>query len=581
VQTGKHYVLCAGASKARYGRSDKISRLSLAGSAPNVDLEITDISRRLASDVPDVLTDLIEIATYVYCADQAVTRGGEGVLDFGKGWRRRFHFVVPVREPKIWGRPEVANSLKKALAFLSEDEYDFEFLEQSEMVPLQRYLTSYTDGYAPESTVEEVLLFSGGLDSLAGAASEAVKSQKQVALVSHRSNPKIASRQQELVQGLRRFCAENAPLHIPVWAHQQGIRGREYTQRTRSFLYASMAFAVARVFGLSRIRFYENGVVSLNLPISEQVVGSRATRTTHPQTLGNFGELFSLLAEQRFTVENPFLWKTRAEVVNVIGDAGCGELIGKSSSCMHTWEQTTEKPHCGQCSQCIGRRFATLASKYFGDDPADIYKVDLLEGPRDPDKDLTLVESFIRTARNMRDTTDAELIESYGEISRILQHVPPLSANQVAEEVIRLHRTHAREVSGVLERAIGDAAPKLVEQSLPSNCAIVLALPQADSKANTHPFRRPPQKVHSGPAGESNGTKSPYSKNDDKVFRLIGEANFRNLSNRTLYVQFSSQIRQLLKRPLTADSCRACLNRIRRHWKFPRSEDIGKKAVNR
>src|SRR5207302_3656639 len=125
-----------------------------------------------------------------------------------------------------------------------------------------------------------------------------------------------------LVRDLRKFCPQNAPLHIPVWAHQRGIRGREYTQRSRSFLYACMAFAVARVFGLSRIRFYENGPVSLNLPISEQVVGARATRTTHPRMLHGFGELFSLLIQETFAVENPFLWRTRAEVVNLIGDAG-------------------------------------------------------------------------------------------------------------------------------------------------------------------------------------------------------------------------------------------------------------------
>ena len=63
-----------------------------------------------------------------------------------------------------------------------------------------------------------------------------------------------------------RRCPENPPLHVPVWVHQRGTSGHEYTQRTRTFLYASLAVAVARVFGLKRLRFYENGVVGLNLP---------------------------------------------------------------------------------------------------------------------------------------------------------------------------------------------------------------------------------------------------------------------------------------------------------------------------
>ncbi|MDA2915155.1 hypothetical protein MYX77_14610, partial [Acidobacteriia bacterium AH_259_A11_L15] len=83
------------------------------------------------------------------------------------------------------------------------------------------------------------------------------------------------------------------PLHIPVWINKDEALGREPTQRSRSFLYASLATAVAGVFGLRRIRFYENGVVSLNLPISAQVIGARATRSTHPKALKAFERLFS------------------------------------------------------------------------------------------------------------------------------------------------------------------------------------------------------------------------------------------------------------------------------------------------
>ena len=116
------------------------------------------------------------------------------------------------------------------------------------------------------------------------------------------------------------------------------------------------------------------------------------------EVLDGFANLFSLLVEETFTVENPFLWLTKTEVVNLIGDAGCGELIGQSVSCTHTREQTTEKPHCGRCSQCISRKFATLASRFSSCDPGNLYHLDLLTDPRTPEKDRTLVESFIRKA---------------------------------------------------------------------------------------------------------------------------------------------------------------------------------------
>ena len=114
-----HIIVCGGAPAPRGVPPDQIVRLDLGGDEPSVDLEIADISRRLSSDVPDVLTDLIEIASYVYCADQAVTRGGEGVLAFGAHWRRNFIFHIPVLMPSMWSSLSVLDVLQKTLAILS------------------------------------------------------------------------------------------------------------------------------------------------------------------------------------------------------------------------------------------------------------------------------------------------------------------------------------------------------------------------------------------------------------------------------------------------------------------------------
>ena len=56
------------------------------------------------------------------------------------------------------------------------------------------------------------------------------------------------------------------------------------------------------------------------------------------QVLSCFSKLFSLLAHEPFTVDNPFLWITKTHVINLIGDAGCNDLIQHSVSCMHTQE---------------------------------------------------------------------------------------------------------------------------------------------------------------------------------------------------------------------------------------------------
>ena len=254
-------------------------------------LRIQDISKSFAANISDIFSDLIEIATYVYCADQAVTRGGTTDRGMGANWRRHLRFHIPVRQPDIWLSSEISECLSSTLGFLSDDHYTFKFTKLENPPPFERYLEGLGD---PSLKPEEIVLFSGGLDSLAGAVQEAVIEKKQIILVSHRSSPKIFTKQRHLFKELVRHCAGPAPLHVPVWVTKYGDWGKEYTQRTRSFLFAALGATVAHLFGLPGIRMYENGVVSLNLPISAQIIGARATRTTHPMVISGFNELFSM-----------------------------------------------------------------------------------------------------------------------------------------------------------------------------------------------------------------------------------------------------------------------------------------------
>src|SRR5262249_10844971 len=159
-------------------------------------------------------------------------------------------------------------------SFLSEDEYDFRFFPLREGPPTQNYFR-FTEAGA-RGRVEEVALYSGGLDSLGGAVREAVAERRHVVLVQHRSSPKEGPRQQRLLAQLQVRAGEAAPVLVPVRINKQKGLSREPTQRTRSFLYGSLGAALAVMLGLPRLRFYENGVVSLNLPPSAQVVGARA-----------------------------------------------------------------------------------------------------------------------------------------------------------------------------------------------------------------------------------------------------------------------------------------------------------------
>jgi hypothetical protein len=468
-------ILCGTASDGSLPFQDpRPLRLRMWGKSRNVHLTIQDVRRAMMKALPPIFLDLIDIATYVYCGDQAIRRGGDGVLDFGENWRRNLFFRIPVRKPGFWKKAAVLGELVSTLSFLSEDEYTFDFETLTQDHPFERYLDFNSTPY--DGLAEEVVMFSGGIDSLGGAVQESVIDKRKVILVNHQSTGKLVLRHNHLLGMLVEKAGYYRPLHLPVLINKAKYLGREYTQRTRSFLYAALGATIATMIGLSRLRFYENGIVSLNLPPSPQVIGARATRTTHPQVLNRFAQLFSLMAEKTFTVENPFWPKTKTEIVRLIADAGCGPLLKYATSCTHTWEITKQHTHCGTCSQCIDRRFAVLAAGQEANDPAEAYRVDLLVGERtralgkkgDPQ---TMIAAYLETANEIEKMNALQFFSRFGEASRVLRHIPG-NAEATAIQIFDLHRRHAKQVTGVIDKAFADHAAAIRKRELPANCLL-------------------------------------------------------------------------------------------------------------
>src|SRR5262245_29481219 len=385
MPTNEHLVLCSGASAKPRG-DEKLLTLNRHGASANVRVEIEDISRRLLANVSDAHADLLDIASYIYAADSAISRGGKVDTQLGALWRRKFRFAIPVRQPKLWSSGPVIAALVETISFLSEDDYEFEFSLLKSPPPVETYFPLLGAKEA-KFTPDEVILFSGGLDSFAGTVEELVAHGKKVALVSHRSASKITEAQNYLIGQLRRRFGADRVLHVPVRANLKGDLGKESTHRTRSFLFASIGAVTAQLLDCQRVYFFENGVVSLNLPPVGQVVGARATRTTHPQALAGFRHVLSAALVQPFDVSNPYAWITKSEVIERIVQSGCVDLIRHTRSCTRVHAMTQLHPHCGQCSQCIDRRFAILAARQDKEDPKDAYEVDLLLSGREPGPD--------------------------------------------------------------------------------------------------------------------------------------------------------------------------------------------------
>ncbi|MEW6406628.1 MAG: 7-cyano-7-deazaguanine synthase, partial [Chloroflexota bacterium] len=426
---------------------------------------------KMSKNVPDAFQDLLEIATYVYSADQAIPRGADDVDSFGDRWRRDLNFIIPVRKPEFWNSPDVQNSLCSTLGFLSDDNYQFDFVKLKNVQSFQGYLDFNDDGQM-FGYPEQVVMFSGGLDSLAGAIEEVVNQKRKVMLVTHKSTPKLNKRHRTLEGMIADKAGENTPLHIGVRVNKNKGLNYEYTQRSRSFLYVSIGATIAKMLNLKSVRFYENGVISLNLPVCAQVVGGRATRTTHPRVIKGFQNIISLVAGEPFTIENPFIWKTKADVVEVITKAGCQDMLARSTTCTHTWEMTNHHTHCGTCSQCIDRRFAMLAAKADQFDPVEAYKADIFTQSRSKDEDKIMAAAYLERANQVRDQDDiTQFIARYSEVSRVFRHLNG-NPGSVAQRVYDLYKRHAKEVCEAMDTMVARNITAIRQRTLPGDCLL-------------------------------------------------------------------------------------------------------------
>ncbi len=472
-------IVCGGANApAGVVNSSDVLKLDLweRNLGHKVTLKIGDMNSRLGANPPAAFHDLLEIATYVLTADAAtsrgdVTRGGCDVDTFGEKWRRTFCFHVPVRVPDLWNTPQVKQMLTDTLGFLSDDFFDFTFYPVKNAPPFQLYL-ELDGGDSGQGNIDQVMMFSGGLDSLSGGVEETIIQKHRALWVSHRPTPKHNRRHREIHDLMARRAGALKPSHVLVDIFKDSTLTEEYTQRTRSFLFAALGATAARTIGLDHLRFFENGVVSLNLPVAEQLIGSRATRTTHPRVLKGFQSLMSLLAGKPFKVENPFLWETKGEIVERIVKQGCGPMITSSVSCAHTWDRSRTHPHCGVCSQCIDRRFAVIASGAEEFDPQENYELDIFTKSRRKDADKIMGAAYLERAKEFEGMTDwAELLERYPEVTDILPHLD-MPVAKGAARILDLHRRHAAEVKRAALKMLERAVSGMWNQHLDDDCLL-------------------------------------------------------------------------------------------------------------
>ena len=192
--------------------------------------------------------------------------------------------------------------------------------------------------------------------------------------------------------------------------------------------------------------------------------------------LHDFGALFTLVADLDIRVENPFFWKTKAEVVRRIADLGCGALIPSTFSCASVRGATKHGGrHCGVCSQCLDRRFGVLAADCGHLEPIETYDVDLFRGEREPGAETVMAEAYVLSAHLQAGSSETGFLGNYSEVLRAAAYL----GLPVTEAIARLHRLyqrHGRAVTDVVARNIAGVGTLTDHLALPSNSLLAMIL---------------------------------------------------------------------------------------------------------
>jgi 7-cyano-7-deazaguanine synthase in queuosine biosynthesis len=378
--------------------------------------------------------------------------------------------VIPVRKPEIWEQQSVKNTLVEMLQFLTEDRFEFVFTRR-EALPEQLVFEQISEELPPCPEADCVTLFSGGMDSFAGAVHLVAKGQKPL-LVSHHSRPVLVGLQHSLASPLRQRLSSWEFPYIGVWINRIGPRAVENSQRSRSFLFLALGSLLAHQLKLNELVVCENGITTFNLPRLGQVTGAQATRSTHPRFIRLFRDLASEVFGVDFKIETPFVWKTRSEIIDILKENNCEDFLQLSSSCAHS-QRTKMHPGCGVCSQCVDRRFAVT---HAGLDKLEVdrYEKNIFTDALEEGIEKAQAFSAVQFALNVRRLDDlASFCREYPEVFDAVDNLPG-NPNGVLDKIYQLHWQYAAEVVEVMRKVDFENWERKANRDLPDTCLIML-----------------------------------------------------------------------------------------------------------
>lgn len=297
--------------------------------------------------------DLLYISLFVFYADRRIKREM-----FPDAWTRKIKLYIPVLSIFKW-EPQ-KELLEEMLSFLSGDIWEIEFRGRELNAFEETFKKKIEKNISEKLNFNKLCMLSGGLDSYIGAI-DLLERSDNITFVSHYGG---GSSGKKFIDNVHNALTEKYPLKkFEVFKfHASPLHGVEDTTRTRSFMFFAHAIVLASAVEKEiDLIIPENGLISLNIPLTNSRLGSSSTRTTHPYYMNLLQKLINGLGVQ-VKLYNPYQFKTKGEmIIECRNQIFLTKNITKTMSCSHPDQGRRKKggkpsTHCGICLPCVIRR---------------------------------------------------------------------------------------------------------------------------------------------------------------------------------------------------------------------------------
>ncbi|GFE72039.1 7-cyano-7-deazaguanine synthase [Chroococcus sp. FPU101] len=397
---------------------------------------------RVQQKFPSPIADLIDLAVAIHATDRLTFQNL-------RQKQTRIRVILPVRHPELLSTTSLQEKLSDLLEWATGSLWLFDFNKRldSGRIVEQQPLLEATDPY-----VDEVTLWSGGLDALAGLYTRLKTNHEgSFMLFGTGSSDNVYARQEQVFKVLQPSFPNQLNLcRVPIRFSESSLHKKNKISRARGIVFMLLGAACAYLMNQRVLYLYENGIGAINLPYSKSAVGLDHSRSVHPLTLLKVSDTISELLGEEFRVKNPFLFWTKAEMCKTLTKDVRNDLPSLTMSCDRPHRQ--QPIQCGYCSSCILRKQALAASTI-----KDQTRYVVPHG-RKPAGETSLhlrhMLAQVSTLRGLLDVSDtpnlqwASLTQRFPELDDIVDRVAiteNLMPTDMQKYLIRLYQTYIAE----------------------------------------------------------------------------------------------------------------------------------------